>query len=177
MLDTVSSTATFSTFKLDRLEAIAKSLNGIKNIRHDDDSVLFDFHDKDGDDVTGYFQILNETQLRGMLLLPIPESHSVSGMIATVVYNGRPDIHGTYACIAKAGDKVAVCLEMDTDIEGGISEANFLHKLQLFIDHINLFETKIFDQINQLGEDSSFLKGGFWEQVGAFTSGFLQGMT
>lgn len=166
-----------STLQLDNLETIVKkNLRGIKNIRHDEDSVLFDFHDKDGDDVSGFFQILNETQLRGMLILPVPESHIVSTMIATGVYNGRPDIHGTYACMAKTGDTMGVCLEMDLDIEGGISEANILHKLQIFVDHINLFETKIMGQISELGEDSSFMKGGFWENAGAFVSGLLRGM-
>ncbi len=172
----MSATTTISTLQLDKLENMVKHLSGIKNIRHDDDSVLFDFHDKDGDDVTGFFQILNETQLRGILALPIPESHSVSGMIATAVYNGRSDIHGTFACMTKIGDKIGVCLEMDMDIEAGISEANMLYKLQVFIDHINLFETKILDMIRDIGEDSNFLKGGFWENAGEFVSGFLQGI-
>ena len=158
-----------SSFQLDSLEAVVKkNLRGIKNIRHDEDSVLFDFHDKDGDDITSFFQIINETQLRGMLILPVPESHIISAMIATGVYNGRPDIHGTYACMAKTGDTMGVCLEMDLDIEGGASEANISHKLQTFVDHINLFETKIMGQISELGEDSSFMKGGFWENAGAF---------
>lgn len=168
---------TISTLQLDKLEIIVKRLSGIKDIRHDDDSVLFHFHDKDGDDVTGYFQILNETQLRGMLPLTIPESHTISGMIATAVYNGRPDIHGTFACMTKLGDKIGVCLEMDMDIEGGVSEDNMSYKLQVFINHINLFETKILDMIRELGEDSSFLKGGFWENAGAFIGGVFQGIS
>lgn len=173
----MSSATIVSDLNLDLLEAVARKLSGIKNIHHDEDSVLFTFHDKDGDDVTGFFQILNKTQLRGILALPVPDTHLVSAMISTVAYNARPDIHSTYACISKISDKSAVCLEMDLDSEGGISEAHLAHKLQAFVDHINLFETKIFDQIKELGEDSSFLKGGFFNQLGAFFAGVIQGMS
>jgi hypothetical protein len=168
------------TVTLQQLEAVVQQLQSVKNIECDDDSVTFKYRDKDGDEVTSVITLVNEERASAMLLLEIPESHIVSAMIVSNLYNSRKDVHGTFAYATNVGDdKFFIVLESHISTRGGVSETNIRQQLRTFLDQINGFESVMIEGINKLGPDVSFLKGsgaaGFWEAVGAFAGGFWQG--
>jgi hypothetical protein len=174
-IDPTSNKMTLTSFSSSTLKALAQQLHGIKEIEEKDDSILFNFHDKDGDDVGGIFKIVNDTQMSGFNVLTLSNDFLVAGMIACASYNGRPDIHGTYACVNDCPEdgKYWLMLQMDIDISGGVEQKNIVNRMQAFVDHINLFESKMQESLKEIGEDSSFLKGGFWD---SFLSGIMQSL-
>ena len=155
--------------EIEKLERIVKGLNSVKYTSHDDDSVSFQFHDKDGDDLTATIKIVDKKEFSVITALTIPASHAVSGMLACNSYNQRDDIYGTFSYSGKVGeDSYAAVLESDIDTSDGINELLVAHHIQAFIDHINLWETKIIEAIKEYGEDKGFLKGGFFSQLAEF---------
>jgi len=152
---------------LEAIERIVKSVHGIKDIVRDENSVSFVYHDKDGDDVRGFIQIIDKdrNKLSAVLSLGISESHAISGLVASNAYNQRPDIFGTYSyCCKIEEDKYAVILESDFEIFNPKDEKAFEELIQGFIDHINLWESKVAESIAETGPDSKFMKGGFWSK-------------
>lgn len=168
------------TITLQQLEAVVRQLQSVKNVERDDDSVTFKYRDKDGDEVTSLITLVNEERATAMLLFPISESHIVSAMIISNLYNTRKDVHGTFAYATNAGeDKFFIILESHINTRGGVSETNIRQQLRTFLDQINNFESVMIEGIKELGPDSDFLKGsgasGFWNAVGAFAGGFWNG--
>ena len=162
------------TTELESIERIIKGMSNVKYLAHGDDSVSFQFHDKDGDDMTGAIKIIDKKELSVITSMAIPASHAVSAMLACNSYNQRNDIYGTFSYAGKVGeDRYAAVLESDIDTSDGINEMLISHQIQNFIDHINLWETKVIDSLKELGEDKSFLKGGFFSQLGQFFGGVL----
>lgn len=164
---------------LEQLEAIVRQLQSVKNIERGEDSVTFKYRDKDGDEVTILITLINEERASAMLLLSIPESHIVSAMIISNLYNTRKDVHGTFAYATNAGENGCyIILESHINMRGGVSDTNIRQQLRTFLDQINSFESVIIDGIGELGPDSEFLKGSgasrFWEAVGIFAGGFLR---
>jgi len=150
---------------LEDLERVVKLIHGVKDITHDDDSVFFKFHDKDGDDIQGYIQISDkkEGRLTALLALAIPSSHSFSALIASNSYNQRKDTFGTFSYVGKADEeKCMIVLESDMQI---FNELKVQNLIQDFIEHINLWETKMFESINETGPDSKFIKGGLLDTI------------
>lgn len=165
------------TITLHQLETIVRQLQSVKNVDRDDDSVSFKYSDKDGDDVASLISLINEERATAMLLIPIPESHILSAMIISNLYNARTDVHGTFAYAANSGrDSFFIILESHINTRGGVSETNIRQQLRTFLDQINSFENIMIRGIKELGPDSSFIKGsgasGLWEAVGAFAGGF-----
>jgi len=168
------------TVTLQQLEAVVRQLQSVKNVERDDDSVTFRYRDKDGDEVASLISLINEERATAMLLIPIPESHILSAMIVSNLYNTRKDVHGTFAYAANFGeDKFFIILESHINTRGGVSETNIRQQLRTFLDQINSFESVMIEGIKELGPDSSFLKGSgtssLWEAVGAFAGGFWNG--
>lgn len=168
------------TITLQQLETLIKQIKSVKNVDRDDDAVTFKYRDKDGDEVASLITLIDEERATAMLLLPIPESHIVSAMIVSNLYNSRKDVHGTFAYATKAeNEKYFIILESHINTRGGVSEVNIRQQLRTFLDQINNFESVMVDGIRDFGPDSSFLKesgaSGFWAGVGAFAGGFWKG--
>jgi hypothetical protein len=168
------------TITLEGLETIVKQLQSVKSVKRDEDSVTFKYRDKDGDQVTCLLSLVNEERATAMLLLPIPDSHIVTAMVISNLYNIRQDAHGTFAYATNAGqDKFFIILESHINTRGGVSDTNIRQQLRTFLDQINGFENVMIEGIKDLGPDSDFLKGssssGFWDAVGAFAGGFWDG--
>jgi len=150
---------------LEDLERVVNLIHGVKDITHDEDSVFFKFHDKDGDDVQGYIQISDkkEGHLTALLALAIPASHSFSALIASNSYNQRKDTFGTFSYVGKADEeKCMMVLESDMQV---FNELKVQKLIQDFIEHINLWETKMLESIKETGPDSNFIKGGLLDRV------------
>ena len=155
--------------ELESLERIVKGISNVKYTGHDDESVSFQFHDKDGDDINGTIKIIDKKELSVVTAMAIPSSHAVSAMLACNSYNQRNDIYGTFSYAGKVGeDKFAAVLESDIDTSDGINENFISHQIQNFIEHINLWETKVIDSLKELGEDKSFMKGGLLSGLTTF---------
>jgi hypothetical protein len=152
---------------LENLEQVVKSIHSLNNVSHDEDSVLFTFHDKDGDDVHGYIQISDKQHehLTAILTIAVSASHAVSALVASNAYNLRKDTFGTFSYANKVDDeKVVIVLESDIQAS---DESTVKNLIQDFIEHINLWESKVMESINEIGPDSKFMKGGLWD---AFTT-------
>ena len=163
---------------LEQLEGIVKRIPAAKDVNRDGDTVTFKFHDKDDDDITCLINLINEERAAAMLLLPIPQSHKVTAMLVSNVYNARKDAHGTFAYGTAVGDDdFFIILETHISTRGGVTDETIRQQLRTFIEQINTFETTMFKGIGELGPDTSFMKGsgaeGLWRAVGAFTRGFM----
>jgi hypothetical protein len=161
---------------LEELERIVTSLSGPKDIERDEDSVTFKYRDKDGDEVPCVVSLLNEERAMAMALISVPDSHSVTAMIVSNMYNNQHDAHGTFAYTTKLDDdKWLIVLEAHISTRGGVTEEAIRYQLRRLVDQINAFEKTMIDGIQKVGPDSSFLKGGFWQALGSFTGGFIRG--
>ncbi|MFA6835906.1 MAG: hypothetical protein WCR04_05820 [Fibrobacteraceae bacterium] len=170
------------TIDLETLLAIVKTINLVKDAKHDEDSVSFEFSDKDGDSIPVFVKLIDEEKISVMVPIKIPESHLLSAMFAGNVYNSQPETHGMFAYASKIDeDRCCIVLETDLLIRGGVSETNVRQYLRLFVDGINRFETIMLQGIKELGPDSNFVKdsdgSSVWEAIGAFAGGFLDGYT
>ncbi len=175
LLLTISIKMTLTKLSSSTLKSLVEQLHGIKDVEEKNDSILFEYHDKDGDDVGGIFKLASDTQMSGYNVLTLSNDYLIAGMVACAAYNGRPDIHGTYACVNDCSEdgKYWLMLQMDIDISGGVEPENIVNRMQALVDHINLFESKIQNSLTEIGKDSSFLKGGFWD---SFLRGIMQGI-
>jgi hypothetical protein len=161
---------------LQMLENLINSLSGPKEVKRDEDSVIFKYRDKDGDNVPCVVRLLNEEKASVVVLIPIPDSHSVTAMIVSNFYNNQSEAHGTFAYTTKIGeDAWAIALESHISTRGGISESAVRHQLRTLIEQVNGFEKTMIEGIQKLGPDSSFLKGGFLQALGSLAGGFLRG--
>lgn len=161
---------------LKMLEVIVKSLSEAKEVERDEASVTFKYRDKDGDEIPCFVQLLSEERAVATAMIPVPDTHSVSAMIASNVYNNEHDAHGTFAYTTKIGDETwCIALEVHIGTRGGVEEAAIRYRLRRLVDQINAFERTMISAIQELGPDSSFLKGGFWESVGSFAGAFFRG--
>lgn len=161
---------------LEMLERLINSLSGPKDVERDEDSVTFKYRDKDSDDVPCIVRLLNEEKASAIVVIPVPDSHSVTAMIVSNFYNNQSEAHGTFAYTTKIGeDTWAIALESHISTRGGVNESAIRHQLRTIIDQINSFEKTMISGIEEMGPDSSFLKGGFWEAVGSFAGGFFGG--
>lgn len=169
------------TMTLQKIEEIVRLVQSVKDVERNDNNITFKFKDKDGDEVTSIVTLINEERASAMLLIPIPTSHIISGMIVSNIYNSQNDVHGTFAYSVNAGDdKCYIVMESHICTRGGVTEENIRQQLRAFLEHINNFENVMIEGIKELGEDSSFMKGsddGFWENVGNLFGGFWRGYT
>ncbi|WP_043795154.1 hypothetical protein [Solidesulfovibrio fructosivorans] len=161
---------------LEMLEGITKSIGELKEIERDNDSITFKYRDKDGDDIPGFIQLLNEERAVATILMSVPDTHSVSAMIVSNIYNNDHNAHGTFAYTTKVGDdKWIIALESHIGTRGGVEDAAIRHQLRRLVDQINAFERTMVQGIQDVGPDSSFLKSGFWEALGSLAGGFFRG--
>jgi hypothetical protein len=159
---------------LEMLERILESISDLKEIERDEDSVSGTYEDKDGDDLLCVVQLLTEERATATVLIPVPDSHSVSAMIVSNLYNNDPEAHGTFVYTTRLGEIWAIVLETHICTRGGVDENTIRHQLRRLVDQVNPFESLVIPAIMDLGPDQSFLLDGFWETLGSFAGEFLQ---
>ena len=157
----------------DEVLSILKSISTIEKTEAADGNILnFTYKDKDDDIILCFVKIVNDDELSVFTLLKIPETMFISAIISCNMYNIRNDAHGTFAYAHKENDDACfIILEGTIRLRGGMSENCIRNHIRTFIANINLFEGVVIDGMKELGEDSEFLKGGFWQGVGSLLCG------
>ncbi len=164
------------TMSLEALEAITKTISGLKNIEKDEDSVTFLFRDKDGDNIVGVIQLLSEEKASVCAFITVPDSHAITSMIASNFYNNQDESYGTFSYTTKTSeDKWYIVLESHICTRGGMNKDAIRYQLRTLTDKINSFEKSVIETIQEYGPDSSFMKSGFWSTIGSFAGGFMRG--
>lgn len=163
---------------IDNLLDVVKKLRGIKDIECDEDSVSFKYRDQDSDDISVIIKLIDEEKVSIVLPLSIPDSHIVSAMIISNLYNTLNTSFGTFAYASVVNEKAFIFLESNICTSGGIKTDNLRIQIRNFVNKINNYESVMLTNINELGPDSDFIEDvsstGFLKVVGTVAEAMLE---
>ena len=150
--------------------------SNISEIHEEDNKIYFKFKDKDQDNVLVFIQELDDERLIGYMFMSTREDLYIASLLSANAWNQRKDAHDTFAYVTLNDNMPYICLESHLLIQGGVSNKNIKYWIRNLINHINLFEEVIMCILTEIPSDNQLLKNnGFFENLGAFFSGFVEG--
>jgi hypothetical protein len=161
--------------RLPDLVPIVEDLPTAFDVDAGDDGIWFSFIDKDRDTLKVYVSQVDRERLMAIMLVIIPKTHLIAGLLAANAWNGRPDSHGTLSYMMDGEDHAFVVLESHLLLRGGVRQDNIKEWLRNFTDHINPFEEVALPIIRSTEEDNQLMKGSNdgWSALGQLAGSFV----
>lgn len=157
------------------LELILKGTCNITDLYVDDDGdLVLKYRDKDKDLLSILITQFDSDRIRAFMIMKLPESYYIAGMVAATAWNGEQLSHNTFAYVSKVGEDPVIILESHMLLRGGVTEENLKAWIDNFIRCINPFESKVLEVLPSVGDDGKYSKSGFWGAFGKFGAGLLK---